>query len=121
MENFPISNLIPGPYLTDLSAANFDITAEHGEAAASPLQEPMQLEALDIELSSSQMLNLLAARCPDGRPLLDLTGLETINIRLGLDFDWREGASPTRDIFRQAQEVTESTILSNWDIQCPIY
>ena len=113
MENFPISNLIPGPYLTDLSAANLDISAEHGEAASSPLQEPMQLEVLDIEISSSQMLSLLAARCPDGRPLLDLTGIKTINIRFGLDFDWREGASPTRDIFRQAQRVTDSTILGN--------
>ena len=111
--NFPISNLITCANLKHLSIEDLHIATGHDEVASSSLQNSMQLQALDIQISGSETLGLLAARCPDGRSVLDFTVLEKISISFDLDFAWRDAAGPTQEIFRKAQRLTDMRLTSN--------
>ena len=111
ISDFPISSLTTCANLKHLSVKDLHTTAEHDEATLSLLHKPIQLQAFDIETKGSQTFRLLAARCPDGRPVLDFTGLEKISI--GFGFDWRKVTGLTREIFKKAQQLIHICLIGH--------
>lgn len=105
IKNFPISNFTTCANLKHLSLQELYITGEHDEVVS---HKPIQLQSLDVEIRGSKMPALLAAKFPDGRPVIDLTDLEKIII----DFhdDWRNTAVPTREIFKRAQRLRDISL-----------
>ena len=106
--NFPISNLIACANLKNLSLQDLHITGKNDEAGSSLLHKPIQLQSLDVQIRGSQVQALLAARIPDGRPVLDLTDLEKISID---SYDnWSNVAVPTREIFQRVRRLIDISL-----------
>ena len=108
INNFPISDLNTCTNLKQLSAEAIYIqvgTGEHDESASSLLShKPMQLQELDIKIfKMSNDLSLLTARRPDGRTVLDFSGLEKISVTFFVALY----AVRTREIFRMTEQLTE--------------
>ena len=79
--SFPTSDLVVCTNVKHLSVCGFEILDD--EASSSPLcRKSMKLRTLDISIRTSKSLVLLEATYSDGRPVLDLTDLETVSIVL---------------------------------------
>ena len=119
IRNFPIFNLITCASLKHLFVKDLDVSYEDEEGPFSLLHKPMQLQSLDIEISGWQTPGLIAARCADGRPVIDFTCLEKINIYFSFHSGWRDAALPTREIFSKAQRLTDISLKGNeiWNLR----
>lgn len=106
IEHFPISNLINCTDIKHLSVDSLCITGEHDQAVYSLLQKPMHLQTLDLKLTDPRRsLDLLAAKCSDGRPFLNFTGLKKISILVNFLRSW--SVVPIQEIFRHTRQLED--------------
>lgn len=111
IDNFPISSLITCTNIKHLSAQRLNITGENDDTAFPLSYNPMQLQSFEISLRYPEQLRLLAARCLDGRPVLDFTGLEKIIVRFPkAEMD---PVVPIQDVFRRTQQLTDIHLSGN--------
>jgi hypothetical protein len=111
IDNFPISSLAACTNIKHLSAQRLNITGENDDTAFSLSHKPMQLQSFEISLRYPEQLRLLAARCLDGRPVLDFTGLEKIIVRSPkAEMD---PVVPIQDVFKQTQQLTDIHLSGN--------
>ena len=105
ISSFPKSNLIFWANVKHLSAHDLDIL-DDGVASSPLCRKPLELQTLHISINDPRLL-ILEATCSDGRPFLDLTGLEKVSI----DFSMADGPAPIiQDIFRKARRLRDVSL-----------
>lgn len=104
--DFPTCNLT-NLNIKHLSVDSLNITGEDDDTAS--LLKPIQLQAFDIGAWDPSYLRLLAARCSDGRPVLDFTDLE----KACVNFHGVDAVVPTREILGGSEKLADIRLKGN--------